>query len=77
MNPFDGVFRRRLGLLLGVLGLAVAACLALAVMVARDANRTIGRMADVELESAVLARQFRTAVDDLHGALLRLGTDQA
>ncbi|HTZ19411.1 MAG TPA: ATP-binding protein [Opitutaceae bacterium] len=77
MSPFDGGFRRRLGLLLGVLGLAVAACLALAVMVAREANRTIGRMADVELESAVLARQFRTAVDDLHGALLRLGTDQA
>jgi signal transduction histidine kinase len=77
MSPFDGVFRRRLGLLLGVLGLAVAACVALAVYVARDANRTIGRMADVELESAQLARQFRTAVDDLHGALLRLGTDQA
>jgi signal transduction histidine kinase len=77
MSPFDGVFRRRLGLLLGVLGLAVAACLALAVLVARDANRTIGRMADVELESAQLARQFRTAVDDLHGVLLRLGTDQA
>jgi len=76
MSPFDGVFRRRLGLLLGVLGLAVAACLALAVWVARDANRTIGRMADVELESAQLARQFRSAVDDLHGALLRLGTEE-
>ena len=77
MSTFDGVFRRRLGLLLGVLGLAVAACLALAVLVAREANRTIGRMADVELESAQLARQFRSAVDDLHGELLRLGTDQA
>jgi signal transduction histidine kinase len=76
MSPFDGVFRRRLGLLLGVLGLAVATCLALAVLVARDANRTIGRMADVELESAQLARQFRSAVDDLHGALLRLGTEE-
>jgi hypothetical protein len=77
MNPFDGVFRRRLGLLLGVLGLAVAACIALAVFVSREANRTIGRMADVELESAQLARQFRSAVDDLHGELLRLGTDPA
>jgi len=34
-------------------------------------------MADVELESAQLARQFRSAVDDLHGELLRLGTDPA
>jgi signal transduction histidine kinase len=77
MSPFDGVFLRRLGLWLGLLVLAVATCVVLAVFVARDANRTIGRMADVELESALLARQFRTAVDDLHGALLRLGTEQA
>jgi len=47
----------------------------LAVISERSANRTIGRLADVELESALLARQFRTAVDELHSALLRIGSD--
>jgi len=31
----------------------------------------------VELESALLARQFRTTVDELHSALLRIGSDPA
>ena len=54
----------------------MAACLALALVAARDAGRTLSRLADIELEAALLARQFRGAVDDLHGALLRIGTDR-
>ncbi len=70
-------FRRRLALLIGLLVVSVAACLALALVAARDANRTLSRLADIELEAARLARQFRGAVDDLHGALLRIGSDSA
>jgi signal transduction histidine kinase len=68
-------FRRRLAAFLVLLALAIAACVALAATVARDAERTVQQLADVELEAAQLARQFRAAVDDLHGVLLRLGTD--
>jgi C4-dicarboxylate-specific signal transduction histidine kinase len=71
------VFYRRFAALLALLILAVAACLALAFFAARDANHTLSRLADIELEAALLARQFRGAVDDLHGALLRVGTESA
>src|SRR5262245_18740333 len=73
----ERAFRRRLAIFLAVLALAVAACVALAAAVARDAQRTVQQLADVELEAAQLARQFRAAVDDLHGVLIRLGTDSA
>jgi signal transduction histidine kinase len=71
------VFHRRLAALFALLILAVTACLALAFLAARDANRSLSRMADVEQEAALLARHFRAAVEDLHGALLRVGTDSA
>jgi signal transduction histidine kinase len=60
-----------------LLALAVAGSTTLAVVSERAASRTIGRLADVELESAMLARQFRTTVDELHSALLRVGSDPA
>ena len=75
-TPAD-VFYRRLATLIGLLIVAVTACLALAYVAARDTNRTLNRLADIELEAAQLARQFRGAVDDLHGALLRIGTESA
>lgn len=50
-------------------------CIAIAVAVARDARRTVEQLAEVELEAARLARDFRAGVDDLHSALLRLGLD--
>ena len=71
------VLRRRFGLLIAVLVAAVASCLALAFFAARDAHRTLNQLANIELEAAQLARQFRGAVDDLHGALLRVGSDPA
>lgn len=77
MPPIPGLLARRLGLLLALLGVVVVGGVGLAIYVAHNAHSTIARMADVELEAANLARQFRTAVDDLHGALLRVDTDQA
>jgi signal transduction histidine kinase len=77
MRSPSQVFYRRLATLLALLVIAVTSCLGLAFVAARDANRTLNRLADVELEAALLARQFRAAVDDLHGALLRIGTDSA
>jgi signal transduction histidine kinase len=71
------VFYRRFAALLALLIVATSACLGLAFVAARDANRSLSRMADIELEAALFARQFRAAVDDLHGALLRIGTDSA
>jgi signal transduction histidine kinase len=71
------VLYRRLAALLALLIIAIAACLALAFVATRDANRTLRHLAGVELEAAQLARQFRGAVDDLHGALLRIGTESA
>jgi signal transduction histidine kinase len=71
------VLYRRLAALLALLIIAVAACLGLAFVAARNANRTLRHLAGVELEAAQLARQFRGAVDDLHGALLRIGTESA
>ena len=75
-NP-SRVFRLRIAGFVGLLLLAVAGSALLAVLSERAADRTIGRLADVELESALLARQFRTAVDELHSALLRVGRDPA
>jgi signal transduction histidine kinase len=53
----------------------VVICISLAVAVQRDASDKLQRLAHVELEASVLAREFRAAVDDMHGALLRIGTD--
>src|SRR5258706_13215886 len=75
MRQPNRAFRQRLMALLTVLGLAVAACIAIAVTVARNARGTVEQLADVELEAARLAREFRAAVDDLHGVLLRLGLE--
>lgn len=55
----------------------VLTCVWLAVAVQRDASGKLRQLAHVELEAASLAREFRGAVDDLHGALLRIGTDAA
>lgn len=71
------ILRRRFALLLAVLVAAVAACIAVAFVVDRNAGRTLNQLAKIELEAAQLARQFRGAVDDLHGSLLRLGTESA
>ncbi len=71
------VLRRRFAALLALLVVVVLGCVALAFVTAHDANRSLNQMAEVELEAAKLARQFRGAVDDLHGALLRIGTDSA
>jgi signal transduction histidine kinase len=75
-NPAHA-FRLRIAGLTVLLVLAVAGSTTLAVISARAARHTIARLADVELESAMLARQFRTAVDELHSALLRIGSDPA
>jgi signal transduction histidine kinase len=77
MRQPNRMFRQRLTALVTVLVLAVAACIATAVTVARDARGTVEQLADVELEAARLAREFRAAVDDLHGVLLRLGSEAA
>jgi len=71
------VFRRRVFALLSLLVVAVAACVSLAFLTSRRANHTLSQMAVTELEAARLARQFRTDVDDLHGALLRIGSEPA
>jgi signal transduction histidine kinase len=71
------VFRRRFAALLTLLVVAVLACLVVAFVVARDAAHTLNHLANVELEVARLAREFRGYVDDLHGALLRIGSDSA
>ena len=77
MTKLSRAFQLRLTLLFVGLGLALLICASLAVAVQRDANDKLRRLAHVELEAASLARQFRAAVDDLHGALLRVGTDAA
>src|SRR4051812_21631703 len=68
-------FRRRLVSLVASLAIAIMLCVFAAVVVSHYANETLQHLADVELEAARLARQFRAAVDDLHGALLRLGIE--
>jgi signal transduction histidine kinase len=75
MNVFSRTFRWRLTTLVVGLAVAVLICVSLAVAVQRDASDKLRQLAHVELEAAALARQFRSAVDDLHGALLRIGTD--
>lgn len=77
MSEFSRAFWRRLAALVGGLAVAVAVCIALAVFVQREASEKLRQLAHVELEAALLARQFRAAVDDLHGALLRSGTDSS
>lgn len=77
MSDFSHVFRRRMVFLALVLALAVSTCVWLAVVVQRDASSKLQQLAHVEIEAATLARQFRSAVDDLHGALLRIGTAAA
>jgi signal transduction histidine kinase len=76
MNPSQ-VFRRRLWALGTGLAMAVAVCVFLAVRVQRDASDKLRQLAYVELDAALLARQFRAAIDDLHGALLRVGEEDA
>ena len=71
------IFRRRFAGLLSLLVIAVFASLGVAFVVSHDAARALNHLASVELEAAQLARQFRGLVDDLHGALLRIGTDSA
>ncbi|HEY4247706.1 MAG TPA: ATP-binding protein [Lacunisphaera sp.] len=71
------IFRRRFIGLLSLLVVAVLASLGVAFVVSHDAARALNHLASVELEAAQLARQFRGLVDDLHGALLRIGTDSA
>lgn len=73
MNRLNLPFRRRLAGLISLLVLGVAGCAVLALLVTRDARGTVGQLADVELESARLARLFRGGVNELHSALQRLG----
>ncbi len=68
-------FQRRLTALLTGLAFSVMLCGYLGVTVQRDARDKLQTLAQVELEAASLARQFRSAVDELHGALLRAGSD--
>ncbi len=75
MTTLSRAFQRRLILLLAGLGLTLLICGVLAVAVQRDADDKLQRLAHAELEATSLARQFRGAIDDLHGALLRIGTD--
>jgi signal transduction histidine kinase len=75
MNDPSHAFRRRLIVLVISLVAAVTVCVGLAVVVHRDASAKLQQLAHVELEAASLARQFRAEVDDLHGALLRIGID--
>ena len=75
MNNLSRAFWRRLTALVIALAATVAICVSLAVAVQRDASGKLRQLAHVELEAAALARQFRGLIDDLHGALLRVGTD--
>jgi signal transduction histidine kinase len=75
MNALSRAFWRRLTTLVIALAGTVVISVVLAVVVQRDASGKLRQLAHVELEAASLARQFRGLVDDLHGALLRIGTD--
>jgi signal transduction histidine kinase len=77
MKTPSRAFRRRLTALVVALAATVLVCVSLAVVVQRDAGEKLRQLAHVELEAASLARQFRAAIDDLHGALLRIGSDAA
>lgn len=75
MNVVSHVFRRRLTILIGALVIAVSICVWLVVAVQRDASDKLRQLAHIEFEAMSLAREFRSDIDDLHGALLRIGTD--
>ena len=75
MKKPSQAFRRRLTALMVGLAVMVLICVLLALAVHRDATGKLQRLAHVELEASSLAREFRGAVDDLHGALLRIGSD--
>jgi len=77
MTDLSRAFRRRLTILMVALAVALFICVTLAVVVRRNASNKLQELAHVELEAALQARQFRAAVDDLHGALLRIGIDSA
>jgi signal transduction histidine kinase len=66
------LFRRRVGVLVTLLILAVLACISLAVL---NTSSTLRRLEDVEIEAVSLARQFRAEVDGLHSVLLRTNRD--
>ena len=70
-------FQRKLTALIGGLVASVVIGISVAVIVQRDASDKLRQLAHLELTAAKQARQFRAAVDDLHGALLRVGTDSA
>ena len=70
-------FQRKLTALIGGLVACVVIGISIAVLVHRDASDKLRQLAHLELTAAKQARQFRAAVDDLHGALLRVGTDSA
>jgi signal transduction histidine kinase len=69
------IFRRRLGVLIALLVVAVVGCVSLAFVSHRHFSDTLNRLADIELEGGRLSRQFRSNLDDLHGVLLRIGTE--
>jgi signal transduction histidine kinase len=75
MNDLSHAFRRRLTILVAWLVATVLICVLLAVVVQRDASDKLRQLAHVELEAVALTREFGSAIDDLHGALLRIGTD--
>ena len=77
MDALPHAFHRRLTLLVVGLAATVLICVSLAVVVQRDASDKLRQLAHVELEAAALAREFRGDVDDLHGAVLRIGTEAA
>ena len=77
MKTPSRAFRLRLTALAAGLGASVLVCIALATVVQRDAGDKLRQLAHVELEAAALARQFRAAIDHLHGALLRIGSGAA
>src|SRR5665213_2442230 len=77
MNKPSRAFRQRLTALVVGLAAMVLICISVAVAVQREASDKLRRLAHVELVASVLAREFRAAVDDLHGALLRIGTDDS
>jgi signal transduction histidine kinase len=77
MNDLSRAFRRRLTILMVALAVVLFICVTLAIVVRRNASNKLQELAHVELEAALQARQFRAAVDDLHGALLRIGIDSS
>jgi signal transduction histidine kinase len=77
MRDPSHAFRRRSAGLAVLLLAGVVTCVTLAFLMTRRSNRTLQRLASVELEAARQARDFRAAVDDLHGALLRIGYEPA